>query len=117
MLEEIRVRRAIHESRPHWFVRDIPPRDIRSGLAKNAMNLFALLVYFKDLREARRYGWSAVMDHPNKRSALKRALSGYLSTEFVRGYFWDAEDRAIAGDQEQQLIELLRTVEPLRFQA
>lgn len=99
LMEEIRIRKAIDAAADWWFKAHPDRKEISLGLAKNAMNLIALHVYFLDKKEAKRFGRQALKWHPDKRKAIKRALSPYLPIRFVRRHFctgneldWEAID-------------------------
>jgi len=93
MVEEIRVRRAILKNPERWFLDRLPRQKVEEGLAKNAMNLFALYVYFREPAMARQAGKVAIKYHTDKKSAIKRTLSSFLPAEYIFNYFWRGADR------------------------
>jgi len=116
VIEEIRMRKAIDAYALKWFAAHPNRDEVRQGLAKNAMNLLVLHVYFLDMKGARRAGFDALKWHPDKKSALKRTLSSFLPARYVRKHFctgteleWDAIDHATG-----QIA--LKSQTPLEFQ-
>ncbi len=115
VIEEIRMRKAIDAHANKWFAAHPNREEVRLGLAKNAMNLLVLHVYFLDMNGARRAGIDSLRWHPDKKSALKRTLSSFLPARYVRKHFctgtelkWDAIDHR-AGQQA------LKSQVPLEF--
>lgn len=113
MKEEIRVRRAIMEGADRWFHPRLDPQMVRQGLAKNAMNLLALYVYFGDMAAARQAGQRALGWHDDKKSVVKRTLATYLSKSFVRRYLWRYEEGAFP--EFSELLPQLATIPPLQI--
>lgn len=118
VLEEIRVRRAIDAHAAKWFTAHPSREEVRLGLAKNAMNLLVLHVYFLDMAGARRAGIRSLKWHPDKKSCIKRTLSSFLPARYVRRHFctgneleWEAIDhktgQRILKDQQPLLFQLL----------
>ncbi|MCW5941987.1 MAG: glycosyltransferase [Fimbriimonadaceae bacterium] len=87
LLEELRVRRAIQAHAARWFALE-PASAVRRGLGRNAMNLFACAMFFGSRREALRAGVACLRYHADRKSALKRTLSGFLPADYTRRYFW-----------------------------
>lgn len=112
-LEEIRLRRAIHDNRELWNVRRIPKTEIKAGLAQNAMNLVPLMVYANEMRLAREFGLFAIRNHPNRKSALKRTLGLFLGNGRARKHFWSEAD--LAASDGERLQDQVHNAAPLRF--
>lgn len=104
VLEEIRVREAIHREPERWFQPRLERVQVAQGLALNAMNLYALYIYFREHRAARKVALAAMRYHPHRGSPLKRALGTFLPNSVVRGYFWHKHDE----DWKNVDIESLR---------
>lgn len=86
LIEEIRVREAIARGRD-WFSPRLDPDAVRSGLARNAMNLEALYSIFL-AGSARMAALAALKLHPEKRKVLKRALAAFLPLGILRNRLW-----------------------------
>lgn len=113
--EEIRVREAILREADRWFLPRLDRRAVAAGLARNAMNLFALRIYFSDRAGARRAGRVALRFHPDKKSALKRTLATVLPAAYLRDYFWKGADRDWLGVDVEEARRRLCETPPLRF--
>lgn len=70
--EEVRIRRAILDQEPSWFVRRIPARQIRRGLGMNAVALAALEMLRGRRGAAIEAAMAGVRLLPEKRVALRR---------------------------------------------
>jgi hypothetical protein len=106
VLEEIRMRKAILQMSEKWFVPRVDPREIRRGLAKNALNLQALaaLAGHRPLatyaaRKAWHYG------EPGKRS-WKRLMSIFLPMAVVRRRLWKDKSVKIAAAEVISIPDL-----------
>ena len=113
MREEIRVREAIARQAADWSLPRLDPALVRRGLAKNALNLFALRVFFHDLAGARRAGFEAL--RYGSRAALKRTLGGFLPIERLRPHLWPRMHGAANDLPAEELRRMLREGEPLRL--
>jgi hypothetical protein len=87
-LEEIRVREAIHREPQRWFQPRLDRNEVSRGLAMNAMNLYALYIYFHQHQRARRVALEALPHHPQKGSPIKRVIGTFLPNWVIRKYFW-----------------------------
>ena len=105
-LEEIRVRKAIHQVGENWQVRGVSTNEIRRGLAANAMHLVPLLVLVNDITLARSIGWHAVKNHQDRKGALKRFLSLNLGADRARNHFWTIDDLAVVVVSEQEYASI-----------
>ncbi len=115
VLEEIRVREAIHRDPSRWFQPRLDRRVVAQGLALNAMNLYTLYIYFRKHRAARRVALSALRYHPQKGSPIKRALGTFLPNSVVRRYFWHKHDAEWEAIDVGLLREGLTTNPPLHW--
>ena len=113
VLEEIRVREAIHREPERWFQPRLDRKAVERGLALNAMNLFTLYIYFREHRAARQVAWAAVRFHPQKRSPLKRAFGTFLPNSLIKKYFWHMHDDEWKSVDVESLREGLRSNPPL----
>ena len=86
-IEEIRVRRSIdrHEG---WYVPRLERKAVRGGLGKNAINLLALCSVFLDGPSTRSACAAVLRLHPNKKTALKRALAALVLPGLLRRHLW-----------------------------
>lgn len=115
LLEELRVRRAIQEHAPRWRALEPDGAAVREGLARNAVHRVACELFFGARGEALRAGLIGLRDHPERRLALKRALSALLPLRSSRRHLWPAQAEATAFDRRRARNDL-RSLVPLRFQ-
>ena len=113
LAEEVRVREAIEARSADWFLPRLDPRLVRRGLQRNAMNLLALRVFFHDRAGARRAGLSALRYGDDRKSALKRAASSFLSESYLRRYFWPEEKISLTDPDRPTLLAMRAANAPL----
>lgn len=113
VLEEIRVREAIHREPDRWFQPRLDRKEVSRGLALNAMNLFTLYIYFKQHSKARKVAWEALRYHPQKKSPIKRALGTFLPNSVILRYFWHLHDEEWKSIDTKILNEGLKSNPPL----
>jgi glycosyltransferase involved in cell wall biosynthesis len=113
LIEEIRVREAIQRS-PRWFVPRLSAKDVRRGLARNAVNLIALYSVFLDGSAAQRAAIAALKLHPEKQAVLKRSLAAFLPVNRLRGHLWGDKLSGAKIDEPPARREI-RTQPPLSF--
>lgn len=114
LLEELRVRRAIHDHASSWRALEPEGGAVRRGLGRNAMNLFACAMFFGARREALRAGLGCLRYHADRKSALKRTLSGLLPVGYTRRYFWPDHADAFPLDLRKARHDVSR-LPPLSF--
>ena len=91
MIEEIRVRRAILNSRRKWMALGRDRMLIRRGLEKNHVNLASLLLYFVDAASLRNCVWQAVVSGLYHPALVKRSLASLVSVRKTRAIVWRLE--------------------------
>ena len=116
ILEEIRVRDAIMRNASRWYQPRLDRRAVSLGLAKNAMNQFALYIYCKETQKARQVMFHALAYHANKKSTLKRALSTFLPADYIRNYFWHLDVDDVLSLDLEALRAGLKANPPLLWQ-
>ena len=116
LAEEIRVRKAIERRAPDWFLPRLDPALVRRGMQRNAMNLFALYVYFHDFAGARRAGLSAIRYGDDRKSAIKRTVSTLLPANYLRRYFWTEDKISLSDPDRATLREMQSAISPLHLQ-
>lgn len=115
VLEEIRVREAIARNSKLWHVRDVDPRAIRRGLGLNVVHLFALYLFFHDMRGARKASWSALLSGTHTIRALKRVAGSVMPEAVVSARIWHGKDAGgYLGDREEGL-RMVRSMPRLEF--
>jgi glycosyltransferase involved in cell wall biosynthesis len=115
LAEEIRVREAVERRARDWFLPRLAPALVRRGMQRNAMNLFALYVYFHDFAGARRAGLSAIRYGDDRKSAIKRTLSTLLPAGYLRRYFWTEDKISLSDPDRTTLRSLQKANTPLTF--
>jgi glycosyltransferase involved in cell wall biosynthesis len=113
--EEIRVRKAIQQSRARWYVSRIPADQISAGLGRNSTNLFVLYLSYKNLWMARKTGIRAFREGPTRRSALKRTVASFLPYRFLRSYLFRGRNAEWLNVNFQEIRKLVDDQAPLEF--
>jgi glycosyltransferase involved in cell wall biosynthesis len=116
MLEEIRVRHAIHDQRRLWDDFRLEPHWVDWGLSRNAMNLAACHLYFGDRAAARKWGLIGFAKCHSV-FALKRLLVTLLPSQMAIPRLWRDKAKKWTPEQVQENTARLRSLPPLEFKA
>lgn len=91
VLEEVRVRLSVHQVGSGWHNERVPLRDVRLGLAKNALNIQALAVLCGCPRLSLWAGLQALKLHPSRATILKRFVASLMPIRIARARLWKGE--------------------------
>ena len=86
---------------------------VKMGLGKNALNLFVLGIFFWNRSSAFAAILSALKVSPDKKSAIKRAVSLCLPLSYLRKYFWNPDQLKGIDLPKEALAKLASTQPPL----
>lgn len=111
--EEIRVRRAIHDSAKAWLGVGSLESEILAGMGTNALHLVPLLVLANDLKQAKAFASYALRHAPNRTAAVKRAVGLQLGIRAARSRFWSSDEIQLS--EQGGLRDLVQASQSLEF--